>query len=190
MKIPIVGVAVPMLSMKPQSVVTLVSNLFATPNADLRLLVYESCYIQYSRTQLILSAQQQDCDFVFFMDHDVVFPSDTLTRLLACERPVVFGKYNQRHMPYDSTVTDCQGKRISEFPSSLFQVATGPTGCMLIDMEVFRRIQKPWFQIVLNDDGKLVETEDVWFCNQVNSSGLSIWCDPTIIVGHYGEAVF
>jgi len=188
---PTVAVSLPMYTMKSQSVISLIRTMFATPDVDFSLHVVEGAYIQSNREQLARMALERSADYMFFMDHDVVFAPDTLSRLFAHKRDIVFGKYNNRHITTQrSLVTGLDGKLIDEFPQEIFECAIGPTGCMLIKMSVFSKIQQPWFHVILGADGKVLESEDAWFCNQSRNSGFSVWCDPTIKVDHYGEAIY
>jgi hypothetical protein len=170
--------------------VALISALFSTPEINLRLQVVEGSYIHSNRTQLAKLALDQQMDYMFFMDHDVVFPADTLCRLLSHNKDIVFGKYSRRETEPKSLVMGLDGKLVTDFPSGLFPCASGPAGCMLIKMSVFANLPKPWFHVVVNDDGSVSESEDSWFCAQAHSVGLSVWCDPSIKVDHYGEAVY
>ncbi len=189
--IPKVAVSLPMFSMKSQSVLALVRTLFSTPGVEFSLHVVEGAYIQSNRHQLALMALERKTDFMFFMDHDVVFQPDTLCRLIARDKDICFGKYSNRHTTTQrSLVTGLDGKLINDFPADLFECAIGPTGCMLIKMSVFSKIQQPWFNVILGTDGKVAESEDAWFCGQARNAGISVWCDPTIKVDHYGEAIY
>lgn len=65
-------------------------------------------------------------------------------------------------------------------------------GLLLIKMEVFDKIPRPWFffQPEINDDVKNVKMgaigEDVWFCDRAWENGIEVWCDPTIDIKHVG----
>jgi len=64
-------------------------------------------------------------------------------------------------------------------------------GVGLIDMRVFERIEKPYFEFITYKKGDfkgMVKIgEDGSFCEKVKKVGIDIYCDPTIAIGHLGE---
>src|SRR5262245_3292628 len=183
-----------MIALKAKSVATLCQNLIQTRSAETALLIVEGAYIQLNRAILVASAREHRCTHVFYMDHDMDFPGDTVDRLLAHDLDVVGGKYNQRSDPPRPTVylAGPDGQRVPEdqLPTELFRCESIGCGCMLVRLSVFDKIDSPWFNLLIEDNVNLIQTEDVWFCNQVRKAGLEVWCDPTIPVGHLGEKVY
>jgi len=132
---------------------------------------------------------------VFFLDSDMVVKGDVIQRLARHNKAVVGAMYNERRLPLTSTVKVKKDGVLSnstttELPKQLFQCYAVGTGCMLIDIKVFEKIEKPWFFFSSFPDGSLDYGEDVWFCDQVQKAGLSVWCDPTIEIKHVGEYGF
>jgi hypothetical protein len=188
-----VGIGLPLLSLKTRSLVTLCQNLIQT-HAQMALLVVEGAYIQHNRALLVKHAREQRCTHLFFMDHDVFFPGDTVDRLLAHEKDIVAAPYNMRGVWPPQTMVflagpDGQRTAADQFPKELFRCEALGCGCMLIRMAVFESIAAPWFALDVRDN-ELVSSEDVWFCNQARRAGFDIWCDPTIPVGHIGEWIY
>lgn len=189
---PRVGIAVPLVALKAKPLISLASAL-CTTNAQMSLLVTEGAYIPYNRILLVELAREWKCTHIFFMDHDQVFAEDTVTRLLAHDKDIVAAPYNMKQYPLQTTVIllDKNGKRRNKLPKKMFTCEALGCGCMLVKMEVFDKIQFPWFQIYINPETRKLEmSEDVWFCNQARQAGYEIFCDPTIKVGHVGEAVY
>jgi hypothetical protein len=54
-------------------------------------------------------------------------------------------------------------------------------------MQVFDRIDTPWFFYEHNDEGDIVTGEDMWFCEQAKKAGYGIWCDPSVEIKHLGD---
>jgi hypothetical protein len=157
-------------------------------------LIVEGAYIQHNRTLLVKHAREQHCTHLFFMDHDMAFPGDTVDKLLAHDVDIVGGAYNMRGVLPPQTcvfVSGPDGHRLTreQFPPSLFLAEAIPCGCMLIKMSVFDRIEPPWFDLTIVD-GELVSSEDVYFCNKARKANIDIHCDPTIPVGHVGEFIY
>lgn len=140
-------------------------------------------------------AQEEKCTHIFFIDHDMQYPSDTLDRLLAHDKDIVGAAYNMRCYPLKTTVTllDENGAMTprEKLPAELFRCEAVATGMMLAKMSVFDKVEKPWFAIMIDPEtNELTITEDVYFCNQARKAGFEIWCDPTIPIGHIGEATY
>lgn len=164
------------------------------------LLVTEGAYIPFNRLLLVNLAKEQGCEYLFFVDHDVVYPTDTLTRLLAHDKDVVAAHYNVRSIaPPLGMAFDVAGERIPlieyaphdwRLPhTELFQVGGIGCGCMLIKLPIFDKLERPFFQIRIDGD-EITVSEDLWFCNRVRRAGFELWCDPTLKCYHMGEAAY
>jgi len=192
---PRVGIGVPLVSMPAPSVITLCRLLIETRSARTDLLVVQGAYIQHNRSILAKLAREQGCTHLMYMDHDVVFPGDTIDKLLAHEKPVVGATYNMRGVEPPSTcvvLLDEHGDKTpwEHLPKEPFRCEALPGGAMLVRMDVFDKIDRPWFAIQEDETGELSMSEDVWFCNRVRAAGMEIWCDPTIPTGHIGPKCY
>ena len=68
--------------------------------------------------------------------------------------------------------------REDEITDSLQEVAVQGGGCMLINMNVFDRIEGPWF-VPEHKHGT-----DIQICNKVREIGKKVFCDTSIVIGH------
>lgn len=195
---PRIGIGLPLVALKSRPLVSLCSTLCtASTVADMALLVTEGAYIPYNRILLVQLAREEGCSHLFFMDHDVVYPNNTVQTLLAHDKDVVACHYNMKSdtprmgMAFDPQtgarlpVTE-QGE-LSE--KMLFEVGGIGCGCMLVKMSVFDKLETPWFNVQLEGE-EIVRSEDLWFCDKVRRAGFSVWCDPTIRVWHMGEKAY
>ena len=135
-----------------------------------------------------------DCDYLLFLDSDMTFPPHTLTRLLAHKKDIVGCAYRRRCPPYDimGWTPDPETRRLDPLnDAGLVRVGKLPTGVMLIDMKIFEKMEKPYFNYRLAENGKLM-SEDIVFCEAAVAAGIEIWCDMdlTMEVGHIGHTVF
>lgn len=125
---------------------------------------------------------------LFFLDSDVVVPTDIIGRLLGQRKEIIGASYNHRSLPLRSTVriADETGKLVkAAMPQEPFRCYAVPTGAMLIDLSVFDRIERPWFHV--EERGAELMGDDVWFCQQATKAGIEVWCDPRIPVKHLGD---
>lgn len=161
----------------------------------LDLLTEGSCYVHWNREELVEKALSRGYDYLFFVDTDVIFPPDTLDRLFAHNVDIVGGYYPTRYQdPTLSTikmnVNGVVTPVLPPLPDKLFCSVNGyellaiPTGCMLIRLSVLRKLKPPYFRC------ERPVGEDIFFCSWLWSAGVKIWCDPSIKVGHVGEAVY
>jgi GT2 family glycosyltransferase len=60
--------------------------------------------------------------------------------------------------------------------------ATGG-GCLMFNMEVFRKIRRPWFKSQKNPDGSIIG-EDIGFCMELKKAGYRIFVDTSVPAGH------
>lgn len=107
----------------------------------------EGSMITKSRNDLVDMALQQNPDFIMFIDTDMVFPPDTMCRLLTHDKDVVGATYNKRVPPYE-TLGRLKGAKPSELELSeggLREAELLPAGLLLIRASVFKRVSWPWF---------------------------------------------
>jgi hypothetical protein len=127
---------------------------------------------------------------VFFIDDDVLIPSDALMKLLAHDKDIVSGLYLFRSFPhapiaFNAAMSDgkCRFKFLNDDETGLVQVANIGLGCVLIKREVFERLGGPnWITI-----GQLNSQEwndDIEFFNRCRSFGYKLWLDLDVRCGH------
>lgn len=141
-----------------------------------------------NRNYIVVQAKNAQCDYLLFVDDDMVFPLDMLDKLLSHKKEVIGVVSHSRMLPLKRTISAM--KYPNELPSTLFRVEGAGTGIMLIDMNVFDKIQKPYFHFTFFDSGLIQFSEDIWFCERVQNAGMSVWCDPTIEIKHIGDYLY
>ena len=161
----------------------------------LDVLTEGSCYVHWNREELAEKALKGDYTHLWFVDTDVTFPPDTLDRLLAHNVEIVGGYYPGRvqNGAFD-TLKIIKDGVITPFPPPLpdklfhsvdgYELVTIPTGCMLIRLDVLKKLNPPYFRC------ERPVGEDVFFCAWLHNADVKIWCDPTIKVGHWGEKLY
>ncbi len=145
----------------------------------------EGYTISENRTYIVAQARKNDCTHLLFIDDDMIFPPDTLKRLMEHKKEIIGTLYHSRKLPLTPTVT-FEG----EIPKELFKAKAVATGVMLIDLEIFNKIDKPYFDTETHESGWTLMGEDSWLCRQAEKKGIEIWCDPTITIKHIGEYLY
>lgn len=185
-----VGIGIPCLSstIHMQTAMSLMQTI-STFKHPISIFFVNNTYLHIARKKLAFEAHERKMTHLLFVDSDMSFKGDTLGKLMARKKDIIGVNYNHRSLPLMSTVRvrtkDGKHMQVAEIPDKLFECDAVATGCMLIDMKVFEKIEKPWF--FYKDDDVLPIGEDIWFCIQAKKAGFKIWCDPTIPVTHVGE---
>ena len=60
---------------------------------------------------------------------------------------------------------------------------------MLIKLDIFKKLKKPYFVEWETEDG-IHTTEDIEFCKRANDAGIDIYCDPSFKIGHIGSTAY
>jgi FkbM family methyltransferase len=136
-------------------------------------------------------------DYLFSVDSDISFPSDTLIRLLSHDMDIVSGLYIQRKPGqhtleiYESNahggVSNVSYDKIKG--KGLVEIAGCGFGCVLIKSEVMKTVGYPQFQYHSALNHMNTVSEDVDFCRKVRGHGFKIWADASILCLHSGTTI-
>lgn len=189
-------IAVPCMDQVPFTFAQSLSTLEKI--GECKLAMKSGSLIYTSRNSLAMMAIQMDADFVFWLDSDMVFKSDTLVRMMDTlkknDLDILTGLYFRRVPPYSPVLFDKleQNGEITEFsefnkiPDELFEVGGCGFGCVLMKTDVFFDVQSKYGNMFapMGNNG-----EDVAFCIRARGCGYKIYCDPSIVCGHVGYSV-
>ena len=152
--------------------------------------------IHAARNDLAMKALKNGFEQVLWLDSDMVFPQDTLRRLMKGREKgdIVSGLYYRRVAPFSPVLFDelkadeaqATWSEFEEIPDHLFEVGGCGFGCVLTPTDIFIDM--------LTEYGTLFEPfkglgEDLSFCIRARQLGFKIVCDPTIKCGHVGHYV-
>lgn len=146
-----------------------------------------------SRQQLAEFALSWEASHILFVDSDMVFPSDTLHRLIAPRKWVVGCNCPTKIIPAATTArqksTKPAGDQVfSHDKTGLEKVWRVGTGVMLLDTRVFAGLEKPWFPIEWKPELGDFQGEDWGFCAKLEAAGFPIFVDHDLSreIGHVG----
>jgi GT2 family glycosyltransferase len=160
------------------------------------VVIREGVYVPENRLYIVREAQARKCSHLWLLDNDMYFPDDVLLKLVAQDRDIIGAAYNMRKLPLTTTVkfADEHGTLIAkdakDIPVVPFTCHSVGFGCTLINMQVFEKIEQPWFYCAHNAAGEMETGDDVWFCRQAAKAGYDIWADPTLGVKHIGDFAY
>ncbi|MFH2077047.1 MAG: hypothetical protein ABIJ57_17190 [Pseudomonadota bacterium] len=139
------------------------------------------------RNDLVDMALQGGASHLIMMDTDQIYPVETIPRLLSHKLPIVGCVVHRRYPPFDPILL--RGKMgdyesIDEWEEgALVEVDATGTGCMMFDMQIFRKMPRPWFKFRKLETGEGIG-EDIGFCSDLRAAGYRIFVDTTIQCGH------
>jgi len=151
----------------------------------------KSSIVAEARNRCVELAREHRADALLFLDSDMVFPRDTLHRLLAWDRDIVGATYPKRVPPHEILGANLPDGRV-ESDGALMEMRHLPTGCLLIRMTVFDALEQPSFRFRLDPDSGQIVGEDYDFCDRARNAGFGVWCDTKLSfeIGHIGQSVF
>ena len=132
-------------------------------------------------------------DYLFAVDSDIVFKSDTLKKLLAHDRDVVSGLYIQRKPGKHILEVYRNGNNIPyrEIKNrGLVEIDGCGFGCVLVKSNVLRDVGYPQFVYRSAIDHANTLSEDVYFCSRAKEKGFRIFADTSILCEHIGNTKF
>lgn len=156
---------------------------------DVRWLVSFGTILPNLRSELVMGAFNISASHVLFIDSDMVFPPDTVQRLLSHDLDIVAANCIQRQRLRWTARKD-QREVESLDRVGLEEVTTVGFGVTLIKTSVFNKLQVPWFDTPW--DGARHMGEDIYFCQLANHGGYKIFIDHDLSqeVGHVGTKQF
>lgn len=179
----------------------------------------KSSVLTDNRNRLVQSCQKANdagagVTHVMFFDTDMIFPQDTIVRLLKQNKDFVCASYVRRTPPHNDLVARLRAGELRE--GNLLTVAGAPLGVSITKIDVFDKIKMPYFghDYVFGDElekgsEKLAlyadilpekispaamypVTEDYWFTSRIREAGLDVWVDLELTnkIGHVGYATY
>jgi hypothetical protein len=141
------------------------------------------------RNELVEKAKIADATHIFMLDTDQIYPQDVFLRLAAHEKDIVAAKVHRRRPPFDPILLRGSIDKFDAVPDEewtkggLVEVDATGFGCVLISMEVFKAIEKPWFAFDLYNRSSPVG-EDIYFYDKAKKAGFDVFVDCDIKIGH------
>lgn len=128
------------------------------------------------RSGVAQAALQMDCDLLF-IDSDMRFPPDTLTRLRAHKLDIIGANCRQKQPPHSWTARRNGDIVLSTGKRGVEGVDVLGFGVTLIRHEVLAKLPQPWFAMPWDPVLKKHAGEDVHFCKLAREHGFTINID-------------
>jgi hypothetical protein len=154
---------------------------------------YGSSILPFSRNLLAMTAIETGMTHSLWIDSDMEFTDDILLLFAQHARtyPIVGINAMSRRPPFRCTAQTAHGVELETSPEStgVVKVFRMGMGIALIDTEVFKKIEMPWFSLKYLPEHKVFMGEDYWFCERAKEAGYDIMVDHDISkkVKHVGQ---
>jgi glycosyltransferase involved in cell wall biosynthesis len=153
---------------------------------------------QIDQIRNLIASWAANFDYLFSVDSDIIFPKDTLKKLLAHNVDMVSGVYIQRKVNEEILEIyrgNSNGRMVNVsmrdiLPQGLHEISGCGFGCVLVKSDVIRNIPYPQFVYHSALDHANTFSEDLHFCKQAASRGAKIYVDSTIVCDHKGTTTF
>lgn len=145
--------------------------------------------VSHNLNLLVDNAINHGCSHVFIVEDDSSFAPDSLMRLLAHDVQVVTGLCRSRQAPFLPYIySDLDGdnglswRPLTSSDSGLIKVAATGMGGILINMEVFKLLTRPYFRNYFI--GEKEWGQDIIFGKSLIEAGVEVYCDLDVIIDH------
>lgn len=153
--------------------------------------------ISCQRQTLAANALSSTASHIMWLDSDMTFPVDIIERLLSRKTDIAACNYSTRTLPFKGVAYRTIGDWDSWLGFSLSSTDLVPVegvgmGCMLTSVDVFRRMESPWFEVRWHDEYGDYIGEDFYFCKKARDLGYQIMIDAgaSNSIGHIGISSF
>jgi hypothetical protein len=137
------------------------------------------------------AAIREKCEYLFFVDYDVVLPGDALTRLVSRKADVIGGLYFSKSKPPFPLVLSGGHPTMDWAPGDVVKVDAMGMGCTLIRVDILTQLGPPWFKTgedATECDGvaeRRFYTEDTYFFRRVKDElGIAPYVDTGVSCIH------
>jgi hypothetical protein len=163
---------------------------------DTYLFFDSSTILLNQREKLIENAKDIKCDYVLWLDSDMMFPSTTALRLLAHNKDIVACNYMKRSKPLKTVaytdLTNWDSWLPLEPKDDLIKVEGVGMGCMLMKTEIFNSLQKPYFEFTYKGDTQDWYGEDFMLLTKLRLNQFNVYIDTILSmdIKHLGIYAF
>ncbi len=147
-----------------------------------------------ARNYLVFKAlENPDITDILFIDDDILLPLDAITRLADSNELIVSANYIKKQFPVEScalTIKDglyyYHNREVLPTQNDMQPVPVSQCGmgACLISVDMFKKIEQPWFEFVYNKDGSVYAGEDVRFCQKAIIKGITPKVIPGLVPVH------
>lgn len=170
-------------------------------NTTQTLISVEGKDIDTARNDIVRTAIEQNCRYLFFLDDDVLIPRQAIMGLGNIldqsddDTMVATGIYcTKTYIPAPVIYrNDTSGAFWDWQLNQVFDIDSCGAGCMMVNMKLFQHLEEPYFKTSqeykeINGEQILhIVSEDIYFCRKVREAGFKIKAHGSIVCPHYDD---
>lgn len=148
------------------------------------------------REKLVERANEVNSDYVLWLDSDMIFPPTTALRLLEHGKDIVACNYMKRTKPFTTVayrdISDWNSWVPLKIYNELVEVQGVGMGCMLMKLNLFEKLGKPYFEFTYSRENKDWQGEDFKLEQKLRELGYKILIDSVLSteIKHIGVYAF
>lgn len=152
-----------------------------------------------ARNEIVQFALDQDANYIYWLDDDVIAPGDSFLKLWRHQKDIINGVYWSKSNPPMPLIFrgHLDGPYWNWHIGDLIEIDAAGNGLTLVKTDVYRKIEKeiggPWYSTDYGSFGgqtsnsALNNTEDLYFYWKAKKAGYKIWCDTNVQAHHYDK---
>lgn len=198
--------AVPTSLFVENETVKSIFNLKVPDGYSIHLEIVQGYAVHQARNILANFAIEQQFDYIFWIDADIILPNDILDSLVKDNKEIVSGYYIKKQENveicelFGINPADPEKKALSnilqkDLPKTVgvYGIEACGFGCTLIDMNVFKKYSEKYpddafFDYIFKKNEMC--SEDILFCKKCKEIGIQTFVDTRYRCGHIGKKVF
>ena len=197
------GICLPLYNVVPASFfvnfINRIHELYNQNKFDVQIYMRTSTIIDKARNELVNLALKDNCDYILFIDSDMLIPRGAIDKLLEMDVDIASGLYFSKGKPYlpvarvkEKTLEGDRHFFLEDFEfNEIIKVAGVGMGCCLIKTKVFKDLEYPYFKLEWRKhEGKPYQiAEDLYFCEEAAKKGYEVHLNTGVVCDHYGTEV-
>lgn len=136
------------------------------------------------RERLVKMAQEVNSDYVLWLDSDMSFPSTTAIRLLSHDKDIVGCNYLKRSKPVKPVAyldtNDWDSYLPLDVEDGIVKVQAVGMGCILMKLDLFVDLSKPYFEFRYKEDTDDWYGEDFILFEKLKQNGSEVFIDTKL----------
>jgi len=165
---------------------------------EFTMLTCGGCYLDKARDELAKKALEEKADYILWLDADQSYPANTpevLMKHIDGDKLIVGGITPLRRKsqsldgkPNTWNLDPETRKAIHRdifLHQGLIKVEAMGLGGVMMNPEVFKKVEFPWFCQMWNTEKKYCLSVDLQFYENCKKAGVEVWCDTDLIYTHW-----
>ena len=162
-------------------------------NVEIDINIVSGHQLPFARNRIVQHSLETNADYLFFVDADMIFPPDTLVRLLKHNLDIVNALAFRRTKPnypciFNWSETEKSYTTVA-YTTGLLEVDATGMPAILIKTDVFRKMKEIWPNQPWYYYRDHLFSSDLSFCENARKLGYKIMIDTDLKIGHLGEEI-